>query len=406
MIQAVKSEQQWRMPLLLKAARTMPVTKELLACTGIGWLIADSKSWPVTCQLVVKEIEMKWRKAAALKSDGRSPFDGWSKVRLSKDLMTFHGEKPSHFMAKVESLANWLRNNDDELVSPAIYQEAAWRVVLQGVENYKGLDGMLPQDCCHFITDPVARECLARGCTTATAMGKSGRIATMIRSEETAKKEAEATWSATRSAKRVAEFISDATTTLAKEADDDLYLLNVPLPWDRATPQKVATALQEASKEKHVEVMEALEKRRKIIMCSSFKGSAKSVVSGINCWRKFATTVLMYPEDRTIPPICSRDVCWFVTIFGCAGTAKNYVSAIRKACTIACCKTQHWDDEILKQALRGISSECLRNFGGPARCKWLLTQYWIDNVLVFLLNSQKIQLAFAVGIAWEFLLRL
>ena len=152
--------------------------------------------------------------------------------------------------------------------------------------------------------------------------------------------------------------------------------------------------------------MEALEKRRKIIMCSSFKGSAKSVVSGINCWQKFATTVLKYPEDKTIPPICSRDVCWFVTIFGCAGTAKNYVSAIRKACTIACCKTQHWDDEILKQALRGIPSECLRNFGGPARCKWLLTQYWIDNVLVFLLNSQRIQLALAVGIAWEFLLRL
>ena len=121
MIQAVKSEQQWRMPLLLKAARTMPVTKELLAYTGIGWLIADTRSWPVTCQLVVKDIEMKWRKAAALKSDGRSPFYGWSKVRLSKNLMPFHGEKPSHFMAKVESLANYLRNNDDELLSPAIY---------------------------------------------------------------------------------------------------------------------------------------------------------------------------------------------------------------------------------------------------------------------------------------------
>ena len=65
MIQAVKSGHQWRMPLLLKAARTMPVTKELLACTGIGWLIADTRSWPVTDQLVVKEIEMKWRKAAA-----------------------------------------------------------------------------------------------------------------------------------------------------------------------------------------------------------------------------------------------------------------------------------------------------------------------------------------------------
>ena len=125
------------MALLLKAARTMPVTKELLACTGIGWLIADSRVWPVKCQLVVKEIEVKWRKAAALKSDGRSPFDGWTKVRLSKDLMPFHGEKLSHFIAKAESLANWLRNNDDELVSPCIYQEAAWRVVLQGVENYR-----------------------------------------------------------------------------------------------------------------------------------------------------------------------------------------------------------------------------------------------------------------------------
>ena len=97
-------------------------------------------------------------------------------------------------------------------------------------------------------------------------------------------------------------------------------------------------------------------------MCSTFAASGESVASGVSCWHKFATMVLFYPQDKTLPPVSGFDVSLFICIFNCAGTAKNYVSAIRKACALAAVSTDGWDDEVVKQALRGITSECLRTF--------------------------------------------
>ena len=64
-------------------------------------------------------------------------------MRIRQKLMLLKGDKPSHFLPKVELIANLLRDNDvDELVSPWIYQEADWKVAMHGIESLLGLDGI------------------------------------------------------------------------------------------------------------------------------------------------------------------------------------------------------------------------------------------------------------------------
>ena len=62
-------------------------------------------------------------------------------------------------------------------MSPWVYQEAAWKLVLQGIEEHRGLDGMLPQHCALFVSDSVTRCCLGRGCVKATSQGGAKQIA-------------------------------------------------------------------------------------------------------------------------------------------------------------------------------------------------------------------------------------
>ena len=406
-LHAVQLAQSHKFPPLLDAVKKMPVNKELLACTGIGWLVADSLSWPEPMRPAIQEVAYKWKIKIRLQCNERSCFDGWTRVRIGQKLMPLKGEKPSHFLPKVELIANWLRDNDvDELVSPWIYQEAAWKVAMHGIESPLGLDGILPQDCAMFVEHPAVRACLARGCSKATSLGKVRRIVQVQKAEEAALAEANNQVAQTRSAAEAAKIVQAATTTLQTEVEEDFMLMQIPLPGERQTPSKMTVALQQAARSHPEEVLEALNKRRKVVMCSTFAASGKSVASGVSCWHKFATMVLFYPQDKTLPPVSGFDVSLFICIFNCAGTAKNYVSAIRKACALAAVSTDGWDDEVVKQALRGITSECLRFVGGPSRCKFLLTQVWMDRTLVHLLGQQLWQLACAVGIACEFFLRL
>ena len=60
--------------------------------------------------------------------------------------------------------------------------------------------------------------------------------------------------------------------------------------------------------------------------------SQKSVASGLRAWHAFATDLLDYHEDRTLPPRHDGHILRFLAIFRCGSTAVNFVSYLRNAC--------------------------------------------------------------------------
>ena len=97
-------------------------------------------------------------------------------------------------------------------------------------------------------------------------------------------------------------------------------------------------------------------------------GSLDSVASGSHVWHTFATDILGYSEDETLPPKRDVDICKFLAIFKNPGTATNYIGYVRWASTHLSMVTDWWSPTVTL-TLKGMRAELLRTTGGPAIAK-------------------------------------
>ena len=79
-------------------------------------------------------------------------------------------------------------------------------------------------------------------------------------------------------------------------------------------------------------VDEVLRLRAQLLCVENHRKSLASIASGLRAWHEFATTVLRYESEHSLPPVDENHVAMFVSIFHCSGTAGNYVGHIRWAC--------------------------------------------------------------------------
>ena len=82
--------------------------------------------------------------------------------------------------------------------------------------------------------------------------------------------------------------------------------------------------------------------------------SLPQVASALRCWHRFAVDVLSYDESATLPPSCADDVVKYLQIFSIAGTASNYMVALRWSCK-AFSKDMSWSTSELS-----LKVECLQ----------------------------------------------
>ena len=137
----------------------------------------------------------------------------------------------------------------------------------------------------------------------------------------------------------------------------------------------------------------------------SVQGSYRSVASALRCWHRFATGILSYTEEATLPPKSSEHAVLFVTIFRKAKTAENYLGSVRWACVRLGLKTD-WRDASVMQALARAKKRTISILGDAQRQNFLLTTSSMVQLVQMLvqLDVPRGMLVLAV-LAWQFLLR-
>ena len=121
-------------------------------------------------------------------------------------------------------------------------------------------------------------------------------------------------------------------------------------------------------------------------------------------WHHFASNVLGYLPDETLPPMSSQDVCKFVCIISAAGTAANYVGYINWACThlrYSC----SWNDKPLREMLKGLRKEDWRIRLEQLPDYTKLTEPEMHSLILLAFNMGDADFGVAAVWSYHFLLR-
>ena len=131
----------------------------------------------------------------------------------------------------------------------------------------------------------------------------------------------------------------------------------------------------------------------------------QSLASGLRAWHSFATMVLGYLAEESIPPHCSQHVLMYLTLFNNAGTASNYLG-----CLVSACKywglCQDWYDDEVRMVIQGLKNHQAQ-MQRQLTCNTLLLDEGIMSRLAALCKELP---GFAVAselfvLSWSFLLR-
>ena len=127
-------------------------------------------------------------------------------------------------------------------------------------------------------------------------------------------------------------------------------------------------------------MLELLQTRAAALRLESRRSSLPQIASALKCWHAFSIAVLQVPAHRTLPPRSSADVEAFVAIFRSAGTAQNYVSAMKWVCTHMKLSVD-WYSSSLQFTLQGARRLAQSKHGGPQHAKMVLTDEIVNKLV-------------------------
>ena len=126
-----------------------------------------------------------------------------------------------------------------------------------------------------------------------------------------------------------------------------------------AGPRAATDQLAAARSSGQGEQVKALLSQRELqLRLAQQRKSLPQVASGLRCWHGFATRVLGYSEEATLPPESASDVCSWLTIFQNADTAATYLSHLRWACR-EFHKNLLWNESSIASLLKSMRKEDL-----------------------------------------------
>jgi len=169
------------------------------------------------------------------------------------------------------------------------------------------------------------------------------------------------------------------------------------------TPASLPVALNKAEAA-GLDVRSHLQDRVKALSWHSRKGSLKAVASALRAWHGFATLVLGYGEEATLPPRSPQDVLLWLACFKSGKTAKAYVSNLFWACTAEGIDTS-WHGERLTMLTNGILKVDLKNVNLVISCKFLLKTPVVEQIVDLADGLDDVEFSVMILTCWYFLTR-
>ena len=410
LVRAIMEKRTHSCDLCMEPLEKLTVNRRILMETGIGFVLLDSSAWSDKFRPRITALKSKWLSAVV---GQRTAMDGTRVIKLLTNQKPFSGKSQKYFMIKCDVMATWMSNSDEEMVSWDTYQAAAYRCVLFGFDKWEGLDGVLPEDVALMVSDPAVRTALTRLARKATV------IAGALRLQQDERFRRQAIFEAQTSRKRsitdadvvAAELLAQPTIT-AESIDIPFKGLarnrgkTAVTPLDmKPRPRQLLSELMIAGCGDGEKVQECLDQRAKQLKLANIAKSKPATISGLKLWTNFAEQVLGYPRGCAIPPSEADHVVKYIGVFTNPGTAQNYISNLRFACTYAGKDNKHWDTEEVRMTLRGLKKIDFKLYKGPKRVKFLLTELHIRALYTY--NKTRGWMVWAVCIlmSWCFLLR-
>lgn len=386
---------------LLRALQKVKLSKQIMMKTGLGVLVADTRMWPEKLQPEAKALEMTWRKAQRQ----MNPVYGIENVHIHTEMVPWNNQKRELFVDKASNMATYMKLNDDVKAAPEIYKLAGLRLALNGYNDIRELDSVVAQDISPAVANTAVRMAICRAIALQTRLGN----ATRSRRVQIALEQAEV---ATRvrhiNGEQVAANVAkNAQADALDKIDEKFEEFGVQRTKDRPKPRSLIKDLNKVvANHGHSKVEELLNEKVAVVRGFNWKGSWRSIQSGIRLWVAFATGFLGYDMPSCIPPSCSEHVQKYIaTMFTNPGTASNYVYYLRVACSEVGDNKMAWDDYGVQVALKGVKKINMQLWGGPSRIAWLMTNVWVISLMMYNISAGRPRMALAHLFNYDFLLR-
>ena len=301
-----------------KAFTCLTPTKRAIAETGVGHLLANKTVWvkggDVALSLAKKALT-DWKEKVK-----HTVCDRQLTVTGRRTLVTMNARL---YMDYVNDLVDWLKTGDEVPVDPVCSKKLAATLVQHGILHRKHLDSIDPESL--QVLHPAQAALLRRATAQATQCGRNVRP--MLQGCGIEKAQFSCTTCSNtvgcrnKSALAVARQMSQSMVAQAQEKwslEFHQHCGDVLGSGPKNTIRKLAAARQ------NTEITQLLEERASLLRVECKKGSLSSVVSGLHAWHAFATDILGYSVNETLPPKRDVDICKFLAIFRNLGTAANY----------------------------------------------------------------------------------
>ena len=282
-------------------------------------------------------------------------------------------------------------------------KNCAVALVLNGFRQVEHLDGLLAEDLKCFRLAPACEAILRQLVENVANKAKRRKLlraASFDPVVTTAASSSLVGQPAVAAGKLAKVFKATDVEQVHKDIADTLSAWEAEGVGTTLSPQQAIYALGSAE-QRGGPMQELLRSRAAALRLESRRSSLPQVASALRCWHAFAVTVLHLPDGKTLPPRSGTEVEAFIGIFKSAGTAQNYVSAIKWVCNHLSLATD-WYTTSLQLTLQGARKRAQRLRGGPQHARKLLTDDIVQKLIRLATATKKIELAALYAVAWEF----
>jgi hypothetical protein len=152
------------------------------------------------------------------------------------------------------------------------------------------------------------------------------------------------------------------------------------------------------------EVLEALANREQELRLQIQRKSLPQVASGLRAWHEFATNVLDYDPQATIPPSSAEDVSKFLCCFTNGGTAGNYLSYLKWTCR-EFRKSLAWVDSTLASLVRSLHKQDIATRISQLPETLRLAEETIERLVLLAWELQDPEWGIMAALSFSFLFR-
>ena len=169
-------------------------------------------------------------------------------------------------------------------------------------------------------------------------------------------------------------------------------------------PAEAARKLKKARADGE-ELSNLTQQKTDALFLESRLSSLTSTVSQLRCWKDYATGVLLYKDDCTLPPRSTQHVLMWINIFRNGKMAGIYVGSLRWACEMRDL-SDDWDQPIVNQVVRACKKLTLRLLGAKLDLRKVLSENMVERLVILSDSLCTVEWSDFLLTGWEFLMRI